>query len=213
MGGAGRAPLAVRHYRISHAIAGGRRRVMPRNCSRHRTSSIACWGWVCRGGVVLIGGDPGIGKSYASIAIAGGALTRSATDAQVPYVSRGVGCAAVAAREAVSVDAARVRLLSEISLERIVATVGTEKPSVPGDGFDLDAVLSSCSRRLARWRRGRMCRTADAFGETIGADADHDRPRDHDTAGRAARPRAYGRHRVLQLASRTVIPPIQAFKN
>ena len=84
-------------------------------------------GGFVEGGVVLIGGDPGIGKSTLLLQ----SLAALSTGAAVLYVSGEESVAQVALRaRRLGVNAARVRLLSEISLERIVAAVGTEKPSV-----------------------------------------------------------------------------------
>ncbi|HKO68743.1 MAG TPA: DNA repair protein RadA [Burkholderiaceae bacterium] len=84
-------------------------------------------GGFVEGGVVLIGGDPGIGKSTLLLQ----SLAALSANAAVLYVSGEESVAQVALRaKRLGVNAARVRLLSEISLERIVAAVGTEKPSV-----------------------------------------------------------------------------------
>ena len=84
-------------------------------------------GGFVEGGVVLIGGDPGIGKSTLLLQ----SLAALSLNAAVLYVSgeESAGQVALRARR-LGVDAARVRLLSEISLERIVSTVVTEKPAV-----------------------------------------------------------------------------------
>ena len=84
-------------------------------------------GGFVEGGVVLIGGDPGIGKSTLLLQ----SLAALSLNAAVLYVSGEESAAQVALRaRRLGVDAARVRLLSEISLERIVSTVVTEKPAV-----------------------------------------------------------------------------------
>lgn len=84
-------------------------------------------GGIVEGGVVLIGGDPGIGKST---------LLLQALDAlsrQVPtlYVTGEESGAQVALRaRRLGLDGSRVRVLAEIQLEKILATISAEKPSV-----------------------------------------------------------------------------------
>ncbi len=83
-------------------------------------------GGVVPGGVVLIGGDPGIGKST---------LLLQAVDAlsarlKVLYVTGEESGAQVALRaRRLGLDGTRVRVLAEIRLERILATVEAEKPA------------------------------------------------------------------------------------
>ncbi|MGZ8994039.1 MAG: DNA repair protein RadA, partial [Burkholderiaceae bacterium] len=84
-------------------------------------------GGFVEGGVVLIGGDPGIGKSTLLLQ----SLAALSANARVLYISGEESAAQVALRaRRLGVDAGRVRLLSEISLERIVAAIGSEKPSL-----------------------------------------------------------------------------------
>ncbi len=84
-------------------------------------------GGFVQGGVVLIGGDPGIGKSTLLLQ----SLAALSASARVLYISGEESAAQVALHaRRLGVDAGRVRLLSEISLERIVAAIGSEKPSV-----------------------------------------------------------------------------------
>jgi DNA repair protein RadA/Sms len=84
-------------------------------------------GGFVEGGVVLIGGDPGIGKStllLQSLAV----LSRHTA---VLYVSGEESPAQVALRaRRLGLEAKQVRLLSEIALERVVATIREEKPAV-----------------------------------------------------------------------------------
>jgi DNA repair protein RadA/Sms len=90
-------------------------------------------GGLVEGGVVLIGGDPGIGKSTlllqalaAMTASAGAAKPRS-----VLYVSGEESAPQVALRaRRLGVDGHAVRLLAEIALERILAALAAEKPDV-----------------------------------------------------------------------------------
>jgi len=102
-------------------------REMPRITSGIDEFDRVLGGGFVEGGVVLIGGDPGIGKSTLLLQ----SLAALSLNAAVLYVSGEESAAQVALRaRRLGVDAARVRLLSEISLERIVSTVGAEKPSV-----------------------------------------------------------------------------------
>ena len=102
-------------------------REMPRIASGIDEFDRVLGGGFVEGGVVLIGGDPGIGKSTLLLQ----SLAALSLKAAVLYVSGEESAAQVALRaRRLGVDAAGVRLLSEISLERIVSTVGAEKPSV-----------------------------------------------------------------------------------
>jgi DNA repair protein RadA/Sms len=84
-------------------------------------------GGLVQGGVVLIGGDPGIGKSTLLLQ----ALAAMSAQRKVLYVSGEESAAQVALRaKRLGVDAKAVRLLAEISLERIVATLAREAPDV-----------------------------------------------------------------------------------
>ncbi len=102
-------------------------REMPRIASGIDEFDRVLGGGFVEGGVVLIGGDPGIGKSTLLLQ----SLAALSANALVLYVSGEESAAQVTLRaRRLGVNAARVRLLSEISLERIVATVGAEKPSM-----------------------------------------------------------------------------------
>jgi DNA repair protein RadA/Sms len=84
-------------------------------------------GGFVEGGVVLIGGDPGIGKSTLLLQ----SLAALSSRTPVLYVSGEESPAQVALRaRRLGVDATRVRLLSEIALDRVVATIREEKPAV-----------------------------------------------------------------------------------
>ncbi|WP_137940408.1 DNA repair protein RadA [Chitinivorax sp. B] len=84
-------------------------------------------GGLVTGAVVLIGGDPGIGKSTLLLQ----ALAQVGTTRHVLYVSGEESAQQIALRaKRLSVDAASVRLLAEIQLEKIAATLATEKPDV-----------------------------------------------------------------------------------
>ncbi|HVE89113.1 MAG TPA: DNA repair protein RadA [Burkholderiaceae bacterium] len=116
-------------------------REMPRIASGVDEFDRVLGGGFVEGGVVLIGGDPGIGKSTLLLQ----SLAALSANAVVLYVSGEESAAQVALRaRRLGVDAARVRLLSEISLERIVAAVGSEKPSV----LVIDSIQTLYSEQL-----------------------------------------------------------------
>lgn len=83
-------------------------------------------GGIVAGGVVLIGGDPGIGKST---------LLLQAVDAlsmQLPvlYVTGEESAAQVALRSRrLGLEGAKVRVLAEIQLEKILAAIAAERPA------------------------------------------------------------------------------------
>lgn len=85
-------------------------------------------GGLVQGGVVLIGGDPGIGKSTLLLQ----ALCRLAELGQsVLYVSGEESGEQVALRaRRLQLQADHLQLLAEINLEKIVATLQAEKPAV-----------------------------------------------------------------------------------
>jgi len=122
-------------------------REMPRIASGIDEFDRVLGGGFVEGGVVLIGGDPGIGKStllLQSLA-ALSSTTVLGSPAAVLYVSGEESPAQIALRaRRLGVDAARVRLLSEISLERIVATVGAEKPAI----LVIDSIQTLYSEQL-----------------------------------------------------------------
>jgi DNA repair protein RadA/Sms len=84
-------------------------------------------GGLVAGGVVLIGGDPGIGKSTLLLqALANLAATRSTL-----YVSGEESGAQIALRaRRLSVDSADLKLQAEIQLEKILGTLADLKPDV-----------------------------------------------------------------------------------
>jgi DNA repair protein RadA/Sms len=84
-------------------------------------------GGLVRGGVVLIGGDPGIGKSTLLLQ----ALAHLATHKKVLYVSGEESAQQIALRaKRLSLDARGMYLLAEIHLEKIQSVIKQEKPDV-----------------------------------------------------------------------------------
>jgi len=84
-------------------------------------------GGLVEGGVVLIGGDPGIGKSTLLLQ----AAARLSEQAPVLYVTGEESAQQVALRaKRLGVNATKVRLFCEIELEKIQATLATSKPKI-----------------------------------------------------------------------------------
>jgi DNA repair protein RadA/Sms len=84
-------------------------------------------GGLVEGGVVLIGGDPGIGKSTLLLQ----AAARLAEQVPVLYVSGEESAQQVSLRaKRLGVNAAKVKLLAEIELERIQPALSAAKPKV-----------------------------------------------------------------------------------
>jgi len=84
-------------------------------------------GGLVPGGVVLIGGDPGIGKSTLLLQT----LCHIGGRQKVVYVSGEESAQQIAMRaKRLGLDASPLQLLAEISLERILATLQTHKPEV-----------------------------------------------------------------------------------
>jgi DNA repair protein RadA/Sms len=83
-------------------------------------------GGIVAGGVVLIGGDPGIGKSTLLLQ----ALDAMSTQTKVLYVTGEESGAQVALRaRRLGLAGTGVRVLAEINLERILATIDAEQPA------------------------------------------------------------------------------------
>jgi DNA repair protein RadA/Sms len=84
-------------------------------------------GGLVRGAVVLIGGDPGIGKSTLLLQ----ALTLMSERCKVVYVSGEESAQQIALRSRrLQVDSGKVDFLAEIQLERILNVLNIEKPDV-----------------------------------------------------------------------------------
>ena len=84
-------------------------------------------GGLVEGGVVLIGGDPGIGKSTLLLQV----LCHLGKNAQAIYVSGEESPQQIAMRaKRLGLDASSVELLAEINLEKILATLQTHKPNI-----------------------------------------------------------------------------------
>ncbi|MFO0146789.1 MAG: DNA repair protein RadA [Betaproteobacteria bacterium] len=104
-------------------------REMPRRSTGLEEFDRVLGGGLVEGGVVLIGGDPGIGKS--TLLLQALAAMSDKGNAQVLYVSGEESAAQVALRaRRLGVDGKKLRLLAEIGLERIQVTLAEEKPQV-----------------------------------------------------------------------------------
>jgi len=100
---------------------------LPRESSGLAEFDRVLGGGLVPGGVVLIGGDPGIGKSTLLLQ----SLAAMAQRLPVLYVSGEESAAQVALRSRrLGVDGRQVRLMAEIALERILAALESEKPQV-----------------------------------------------------------------------------------
>ncbi|HMN83809.1 MAG TPA: DNA repair protein RadA [Burkholderiaceae bacterium] len=105
--------------------------VPPEDISRLATGSDefdrVLGGGLVEGSVVLIGGDPGIGKSTLLLQ----ALAHLAAQRPALYVSgeESIGQVALRARR-LGLDTSRLQVLAEIQLERIVATLEAQRPTV-----------------------------------------------------------------------------------
>ncbi|HEX7606772.1 MAG TPA: ATPase domain-containing protein, partial [Usitatibacter sp.] len=84
-------------------------------------------GGLVEGGVVLIGGDPGIGKSTLLLQ----AAARLSEQVPVLYVTGEESAQQIALRaKRLGVNATKVRLFCEIELEKIQATLASAKPKI-----------------------------------------------------------------------------------
>ena len=126
-------------------------------------------GGLVAGGVVLIGGDPGIGKSTLLLQ----ALANLSRSKKVLYVSGEESGAQIALRaRRLAVDAKDLQLQAEIQLEKILATLAEHKPDVAV----IDSIqtvysdaLSSAPGSVAQVREcaAQLTRTAKQSGITI----------------------------------------------
>lgn len=126
-------------------------------------------GGIVAGGVVLIGGDPGIGKSTLLLQ----ALDALATRMQVLYVTGEESGAQVALRaRRLGLAGDKVRVLAEIQLERILASIDAEAPAF----CVIDSIqtlysdqLTSAPGSVAQVREcaAQLTRTAKATGTTV----------------------------------------------
>jgi DNA repair protein RadA/Sms len=126
-------------------------------------------GGIVAGGVVLIGGDPGIGKSTLLLQ----ALDAMSRHVKTLYVTGEESGAQVALRSRrLGLDGSKVRVLAEIQLEKIQATLDVERPAV----CVIDSIqtvysdqLSSAPGSVAQVREcaAQLTRTAKASGTAI----------------------------------------------
>ncbi|MBL8510862.1 MAG: DNA repair protein RadA, partial [Betaproteobacteria bacterium] len=126
-------------------------------------------GGLVAGAVILIGGDPGIGKSTLLLQ----ALAGIAHTASVLYVSGEESPQQIALRaKRLSLDTFAVNLLAEIELEKILATLAAEKPQVAViDSIQTlyAAALTSAPGSVAQVREcaAHLTRYAKASGTTL----------------------------------------------
>jgi DNA repair protein RadA/Sms len=107
-------------------------------------------GGLVPGGVALIGGDPGIGKSTLLLQ----ALANISKLKKVLYVSGEESGAQIALRaKRLAVDARELQLQAEIQLEKILATLAEHKPEVAVIDSIQTVYSDALTRRPARWRR------------------------------------------------------------
>jgi len=126
-------------------------------------------GGIVPGGVVLIGGDPGIGKSTLLLQ----ALDSMSAQMPVLYVTGEESGAQVALRSRrLGLNGSQVRVLAEINLEKILSTVEAEQPAF----CVIDSIqtlysdqLSSAPGSVAQVREcaAQLTRTAKATGTAI----------------------------------------------
>lgn len=126
-------------------------------------------GGLVEGGVILIGGDPGIGKSTLLLQV----LCHLGKSAQAIYVSGEESPQQIAMRaKRLGLDASQVELLAEINLEKILATLQTHKPNIAViDSIQTvySEVLQSAPGSVAQVREcsAQLTRLAKQLGITV----------------------------------------------
>ena len=126
-------------------------------------------GGLVEGGVVLIGGDPGIGKSTLLLQV----LCHLGRSAQAIYVSGEESPQQIAMRaKRLGLDASEVELLAEINLEKILAALQTHKPNIAViDSIQTvySEALSSAPGSVAQVREcsAQLTRLAKQLGITV----------------------------------------------
>ena len=128
--GGARAPTRFQTRRRARArrcapLGSGRARRQTRAFPPASRSSTACWAAAsCRGGVVLLGGDPGIGKSTLLLQ----AMAALGASRKALYVTGEESVEQVALRaQRLGLVNAPVELLAEVQLEAIVAAIGATR--------------------------------------------------------------------------------------
>ncbi|MEO5882164.1 MAG: ATPase domain-containing protein, partial [Caldimonas sp.] len=129
----------------------------------------ALGGGLVAGGVVLIGGDPGIGKSTLLLQ----ALDSLSRVAKVLYITGEESGAQVALRSRrLGLGGSAVRVMAEIQLEKIMATIEIERPAVcVVDSIQTvySEALTSAPGSVAQVREcaAQLTRLAKASGTTV----------------------------------------------